>query len=111
MISCVCMNPALDKTIELDGFTYGGLNRVQSAITDAAGKAASYNVRINLPGVKDEVFAAECRMRMSKALEEIAGYSAKTAAKMVRTYMPTNKIMPMMARICRKRCIRVLLHN
>ena len=25
------------------------------------GKAASYNMRINLPGVKDEVFAAECR--------------------------------------------------
>lgn len=51
-------------------------------LADAAGKAASYNVRINLPGVKDEVFAAECRTRMTKALEEIAVYSKKTAAKM-----------------------------
>ncbi|MDO4561579.1 MAG: cyclodeaminase/cyclohydrolase family protein [bacterium] len=51
-------------------------------LADAAGKAASYNVRINLPGVKDEVFAAECRARMAKALEEIAAYSVKTAAKM-----------------------------
>ena len=51
-------------------------------LADSAGKAASYNVRINLPGVKDEVFAAECRARMAKALEEIAAYSVKTAAKM-----------------------------
>ena len=52
MISCVCMNPALDKTIELDGFTYGGLNRVQSAITDAAGKAV--NVAIVLSRLGDK---------------------------------------------------------
>ena len=52
MITCVCMNPALDKTIELDGFTYGGLNRVKSAMTDASGKAV--NVAIVLARLKDE---------------------------------------------------------
>lgn len=51
-------------------------------LAEAAGKAASYNVRINLPGVKDEAFAAECRTRMTDALKTIAEYSEKTAAKM-----------------------------
>lgn len=66
---------------------YGNPNAASDAgsaalLADAAGKAASYNVRINLPGVKDEEFAAECRARMTKALEEIAAYSEKTAALM-----------------------------
>ena len=52
MITCVCMNPALDKTIELDGFTYGGLNRVKKSMTDASGKAV--NVAIVLTRLKDE---------------------------------------------------------
>ena len=51
-------------------------------LADAAGKAASYNVRINLPGVKDEAFAADCRAKMAEALKTIAEYSEKTAAKM-----------------------------
>ena len=51
-------------------------------LADAAGKAASYNVRINLPGVKDEEFAASCRTRMDEALKVIAEYSAKTAEEM-----------------------------
>ena len=51
-------------------------------LADAAGKAAAYNVRINLPGIKDEVFAAECRARMTEALKTITDYSQKTAAKM-----------------------------
>lgn len=51
-------------------------------LAEAAGKAASYNVRINLPGVKDEAFAADCRARMDEALKTIDEFSAKTAAKM-----------------------------
>lgn len=54
-------------------------------LADAAGKAASYNVRINLPGVKDEAFAADCRAKMAEALKTIAEYSEKTAAKMEET--------------------------
>ena len=38
--------------------------------------------RINLPGVKDEAFAADCRAKMAEALKTIAEYSEKTAAKM-----------------------------
>lgn len=51
-------------------------------IADAAAKSASYNVRINLPGIKDEEFAADVRWRMERALAETAEYAAKAAAKM-----------------------------
>lgn len=53
MITCVCMNPAMDKTIELDGFNYGGLNRVKRALLDATGKAV--NVAIVLSRLGDAV--------------------------------------------------------
>lgn len=53
MISCVCMNPAMDKTIELDGFNYGGMNRVKRAVYDASGKAV--NVAIVLARLGDAV--------------------------------------------------------
>ncbi len=41
MMTCVCMNPALDKTIELDELRVGGLNRVRRALYDATGKAVN----------------------------------------------------------------------
>ncbi len=37
-ILTVTLNPCIDKTITVDGFVYGGLNRVQSIRTDAGGK-------------------------------------------------------------------------
>lgn len=54
---------------------------VAALLSTAAAKAAAYNVRINLPGVKDESFASDCRARMAKALAETEEYAAKTAAK------------------------------
>lgn len=42
-----------------------------SLLACAAGRAAAYNVRINLPGVKDEAFATEVQDRMSKALDAL----------------------------------------
>lgn len=51
-------------------------------IAEAAGKAASYNVRINLPGIADEAFAADCKARMGAALETIAMNARETEAVM-----------------------------
>ncbi len=48
-------------------------------LAEAAGKAAAYNVRINLSGISDETFAAGCRARMSGALDAIKRNSLKTA--------------------------------
>ncbi|MDR3354273.1 MAG: cyclodeaminase/cyclohydrolase family protein [Synergistaceae bacterium] len=41
-------------------------------IAEAAGKSAAYNVRINLPGIKDEGFASEARRRMKSALSSLS---------------------------------------
>ena len=30
LITTVCLNPSIDQMLVIDGFTYGGLNRVQT---------------------------------------------------------------------------------
>ena len=64
------------SAIALQAAKFGNPNTASDAgsaalLADAAGKAASYNVRINLPGIKDEAFAALCKERMASALDEI----------------------------------------
>ena len=38
MITTVTLNPCIDKTIYIDNFVYGGMNRVQETRLDPAGK-------------------------------------------------------------------------
>jgi glutamate formiminotransferase/formiminotetrahydrofolate cyclodeaminase len=49
---------------------------------EAAGKAAAYNVRINLPGIKDVDFAAQVKKRMSDALASLDSFSRDAEKKM-----------------------------
>ena len=68
---------------------YGNPNTATDAgsaavFAEAAGKAAAYNVWINLPGIKDERFVSEARERMDRALAEIAKNSELAAAAMER---------------------------
>jgi glutamate formiminotransferase/formiminotetrahydrofolate cyclodeaminase len=66
---------------------YGNPNTATDAgsaavFAEAAGKAAAYNVRINLPGIKDEAFVTQARERMNSALDEIAKNCKLTEAAM-----------------------------
>jgi len=54
-ITCVCLNPCLDKTVELETLRVGGLNRIRASRVDAAGKGL--NVARNLAALG---FAATC---------------------------------------------------
>ena len=44
MITTVCLNPAIDRSIGIAEFNYGGMNRVKSARSDAGGKGVNVAV-------------------------------------------------------------------
>lgn len=46
MIVTVTMNPAIDKTVELEHMVHGGLNRVKNVITDVGGKGINVSKTI-----------------------------------------------------------------
>ena len=41
MICAVCLNPCIDRTVEIDKFTYAGMNRIQSSREDGCGKGVN----------------------------------------------------------------------
>ncbi len=47
MIVTVCMNPAIDKTVEIERLTAGGLNRIQKVERDAGGKGINVSKTIH----------------------------------------------------------------
>jgi glutamate formiminotransferase/formiminotetrahydrofolate cyclodeaminase len=63
----------------------GNTNTISDAgsaalLGEAAGKAAAYNVKINLPGVTDETFAADFKARMTEALQQLSINAEKATA-------------------------------
>ncbi len=50
MIVTVTMNPAIDKTVELDQFVHNGLNRVQNSTSDVGGKGINVSKTIHSLG-------------------------------------------------------------
>ncbi len=41
MIGCICLNPCIDRTVEIEEFTYGGMNRILSWREDGCGKGVN----------------------------------------------------------------------
>lgn len=61
----------------------GNTNTISDAgsaalIGEAAGKAAAYNVKINLPGITDKTFAEDFKARMTEALLQLSTNAEKT---------------------------------
>ncbi len=50
MIVTITMNPAIDKTVDVDQFIVGGLNRIQSSVLDAGGKGINVSKTIQAIG-------------------------------------------------------------
>lgn len=50
MIVTVTMNPAIDKTVDIGEFIYGGLNRVTSVESDPGGKGINVSKTIKYLG-------------------------------------------------------------
>ena len=77
MIVTVTMNPAIDKTVEIDRLERGGLNRISHVEIDAGGKG----------------------INVSKAIHELGGQSiavgfiAGSTGKMIRSVMDELKMI------------------
>ncbi len=41
MITSVCLNPCIDRTVEIEAFTYAGMNRILSSREDGCGKGVN----------------------------------------------------------------------
>lgn len=41
MICAVCLNPCIDRTVEIDQFTYAGMNRIRTSRQDGCGKGVN----------------------------------------------------------------------
>ena len=74
LITTVCLNPSIDQMLVIDGFAYGGLNRVQTTRRDAGGKGVNVAVAASALGAqaecvgfmfKESARLFETRLRMS----------------------------------------------
>ena len=54
MITALCLNPCIDKTLHIDGFEYGGMNRVQSVETLGSGKGVNVAIAAAELGMQSE---------------------------------------------------------
>ena len=59
MIATVTMNPCIDKTVYLNGFTYGGTNLVASARHDTAGKGLNVSLALKSFGIDSTAISFE----------------------------------------------------
>ena len=54
MITCVSLNPSIDRTLEIDALNPGGLNRVRSQTDAAAGKGVNVALALSALGAEAE---------------------------------------------------------
>ena len=54
MITCISLNPSIDRTLTVEGFTPGGLNRVVTSSDVAAGKGINVALTVSALGLDSE---------------------------------------------------------
>ena len=84
MITTVTMNPCIDKTVWVDGFLYGGTNRVAATRADLAGKGLNISLALKALGVSSTVVSfdfSENAGALGAMLEEKGIAAVLTTAK------------------------------
>ena len=88
MIATVTMNPCIDKTLTIRGFSYGGQNRVQTKRSDFSGKGINVSIVLNQLGIPVRTFGINYTKNgqdFSKGLEALGiHYEAYMAEGAVR---------------------------
>lgn len=73
MITTLTLNPCIDKTINVNGFKYGGLNRVVSTRADVSGKGINVSIAVHQLSEKTKCLGfnfTDSRDVMTKSLEK-----------------------------------------
>ena len=68
MITAVCLNPCIDRMVEIERFMYGGMNRILGAREDGSGKGVNVAIACRQIGL-----AAACIGLMGDKSESITG--------------------------------------
>lgn len=71
MVWCVCLNPAIDKTIILGKLVPGGTNRAKEVLSEAGGKAVNVAVVLNELGVDATVVGLMGRQGSDLILDKL----------------------------------------
>ncbi|MEG0191146.1 MAG: 1-phosphofructokinase family hexose kinase [Lachnospiraceae bacterium] len=56
MVGTITLNPCIDKTLTINGFTYGGMNRVEKKRADVSGKGVNVSIALNQIGSNVRTF-------------------------------------------------------
>lgn len=68
MITALCLNPCIDRTVEIERFTYGGMNRIIEAREDGSGKGVNVAIACRQIGL-----AAACIGLMGDKAGSVTG--------------------------------------
>ena len=64
LITTVCLNPIIDHMLVIDGFAYGGLNRVRDSRYDAGGKGLNVAVTASALGADCLLYTSPGRSQL-----------------------------------------------
>lgn len=96
MITTICLNPALDRTVTVDTLIPGQVNRIRSARTDVGGKAVNVAVVCRRLGMEAQVIGCAgvdgyAKIRAAMAAEKVE-YAFHTVEGAVRV---NTKVVPL----------------
>jgi len=73
MITALCMNPCIDKTVEIDGFKYGKINRILTSRQDGSGKGVNVTLASGIIGNKSVCIGAMAYGKSKSIIKRFSG--------------------------------------
>ena len=77
MITSVCLNPCVDKTVTIEKFNYGGMNRVVSSRHDYVGKGVNVALNLAALGVSSVCVGLIARNGSEKTFANLEAHNVK----------------------------------
>ena len=90
MITAVCLNPAIDRTVSVPALTPGGLNRVAASRSDAGGKGVNVAVTLARLGMDAACIAFLPRENGRLIEEKLAAEGVESASVPLEGAIRTN---------------------